>query len=80
MAKTIKERSIDYRKEQWKSVSPSGYGWCDSHIEQAYIEGANAVHDEIEKLIEQVKYYSDHSASSMLYRNLVETIKELKAL
>ena len=72
MAKTIKELSTDYAFDNCNKESEFFL------VEEAYQAGAKAVLKEVEKQIEQVKYYSDTSATSMLYKNLVKTIKELK--
>ena len=69
MAKTIEQLANDYALH---------YEADDDVAYRGYVAGANSVLEEVEKQIEQVKYYSDTSASSMLYKNLVKTIKELK--
>lgn len=45
-----------------------------------YVEGAKAVLEEIEKIMDMSKLYSDMSTKTRLYDDLVNKINELKAL
>lgn len=51
---------------------------CVDLFEKEFINGALTVLLEIEECLERAKYYSDSSISTILYKDLVDTIKELR--
>jgi hypothetical protein len=74
---TIKEMAL-----KAYPINMLGDGDCSLDLakipRRAYIEGAKAVLEEIERALKQAKLYSDLSCKSRLYDDLVNLVEQLK--